>query len=448
MRRLSSLLVLAAIACSDSDPSSDTAADLAPETASDVLPDAAPDVASDTALDITPDSPDDTAPDVAIYPHALTPTPLVSTPFDTLAPLRVQPALAIGADHRLAMAWTGRDGDSLGIILALARLDGATADTVSPFIANTTATGTRNEPSLCALAGGGYALAWSVDLGNGGDNLQVAWRRFAPDLTPLDPADRIVVTDRPGNHWLAELACDPRGGFVLAGVRPGPPDSGFSAFFVRIAPDGTQGPAVSALPDPPGDPIGSSAFLPQLAVDPTGQVVLAWEQVGACASPPCADDTGLAFRRFPAAGSPSDLVYFRGASGRDASGSVVAVDPAGDALLGGILDNRLAFFLDSDGLAPLTLPGSATVTTSSAAVATGPNRFAVAYFAGTGSDVAVLYQRLDGTSFSPSSATLATGSFPLAYRPALAARDDLRVVAWTESLGQGSFTVRMAAFTD
>jgi hypothetical protein len=447
MRRLTSLLVLAAVACNNADASPDATSDAASDTTSDVTPDTTPD-APETALDVAPDTTNDAVPDVVTYPHTLTPSPLLTTPFDTLAPLRVQPTLAIGADQRLAMAWTGRDGDSLGIVLALARLDGATADTVTPFIANTTADGARNEPSLCALAGGGYALAWSVDLGNGADNLQVAWRRFAPDLTPLDPTDRIVVTDRPGNHWLAELACDPRGGFVLAGVRPGPPDSGFSAFFVRIASDGTQGPAVSALPDPPGDPTGSSAFLPQLAVDPTGQVVLAWEQVGACASPPCTDDTGLAFRRFPAAGSPSNLIYYRGATGRDASGSVVAVDPDGNALLGGILDNRLAFFLDSDALTPLTLPGSATVTTSSAAVSTGPGRFAVAYFAGTGSNVAVLYQRLDGTSFSPTPSTLATGSFPLAYRPALAARDDLRVVAWTESLGQGSFTVRLAAFTD
>ncbi len=446
MRRLSSLLVLAAVACDDADPSPHTTSDLAPDVASDTAPDT-PDT-PDTALDIAPDSTNDAVPDVGIYPHTLTPTPLLSTPFDTLAPLRVQPALAIGADQRLAMAWTGRDGDSLGIILALARLDGATAGTVPPFIANTTVDGARNEPSLCALADGGYALAWSVDLGNGADNLQVAWRRFAPDLTPLDPADRIVVTDRPGNHWLAELACDPRGGFVLAGVRPGRPSSGFSAFFVRIASDGTQGPAVSALPGPPGDPTGASAFLPQLAVDPTGQVVLAWEQVGACASPPCATDTGLVFRRFPAAGSPTDPVYFRGASGRDASGSVVAVDPAGVALLGGILDNRLAFFLDSDALTPLTLPGGAAVTTSSAAVATGPNRFAVVYFAGTGSNVAVTFQRLDATSFSSAPSTLATGSFPLAYRPALTARDDLRVVAWTESLGQGNFTIRLAAFTD
>ena len=431
MRRLASLFAFAAIACSDATS----------------IPDAVLDVTPDAAPDVTPDAAPDAAPDVTPYPHTLTRTPLFSTPFDTLAPLRVQPALALGEDQRLAMAWTGRDGDSLGIILALTRLDGAPADTVTPFIANTTASGTRNEPSLCALTGGGYALAWSVDLGNGGANLQLAWRRFAADLSPLDAADRIVETDRPGNHWLAELACDPRGGFVLAGVRPGPADSGFSAFFVRVAADGTQGPAVSALPDPPGDPTGSSAFLPQLAVDASGQVALAWEQVGACASPPCTDDTGLAFRRFPAVGIPSDLTYYRGASGRDASGAVVALDPDGTALLGGILDNRLAFYLD-DALTPLPLPGGATVTTASAAIATGPGRFAVAHFAGTGANVSILYQRVDGTTFSATPLTLATGSFPLAYRPALAARTELRVVAWTESLGQGSFTIRLAAFTE
>ena len=60
---------------------------------------------------------------------------------------------------------------------------------------------------------------------------------------PAAASETVVTTDRPGNHWLAEVACRPGGGFVIAGARSGPvEDMGFEVFFRKYDAAGNADP--------------------------------------------------------------------------------------------------------------------------------------------------------------------------------------------------------------
>lgn len=441
---ISTLLVSLAIstaACGDTASDTDIAdtdiadTDTAPDTA-DTAPDAADTDTADTA-DTTDSADTDTRAPLPSIASALRWSP-GDDPAE-LTPVLVQPALAFGTDHRLLVAWTGKRGDTLGIFAGLWEADDAHTAVATPRLVNTDATGLRNEPSACALAHGGYVIAWSVDLQNGTDNLRVAFRRFDATLAPLDPADVLVRTTAPEaspNHWLARVACGPEGGFAVAGVRPG--TVGFEVFVQRFDDDGSlDGPPIIPI----ARTVGGQAF-PHVGLS-TEALFVAWEDTAKAD----ADTTIAATRKVG-----ETLTHWPNvvaARGSDAVAAFVAVDPtSGHALIGGQVGGRVQPSLDLGAaeLIPTPLPESAqTATTSAAAAAYAASRFGVVWFRGSGNAVDVRYARLVDGTFSEAT-TVATGKFQMAYRPAIAARDGAVVLAWVESLGGGAYILKSAIF--
>ncbi len=370
---------------------------------------------------------------------------LVFTPLEQDVSVRVQPAVAWGVGAkgvgRLAMAWTGVAGEDLGIFVGAWDVDGAGArEVTAPTLVNEERQGIRNEPALCAQAdGSGFVAVWSVDTQSGdGENLQVAWRRIGSDGIALDARETVVTTDRPGNHWLAEVACRPGGGFVLAGVRAGAVGAGFSVFIQRYDSAGVAAGDALAVLD---SDVGGQAF-PVVAVGPGDATWVAWEDTVAADA-----DTVIALRMLLGVDSGERREVIAKA-GSDALGAVIAVHPVtGQALVGGVLDNRLrlALALDFGAPTPVALPDASGVTTSSAAVPIGVDGFALVWFKGTGTNVEVRHALMAGGTFDAAT-TVAKGSFPLAYRPALAVVPGFGAIAWTESLGSGKYAVRVGLY--
>ncbi|PKN58822.1 MAG: hypothetical protein CVU56_03925 [Deltaproteobacteria bacterium HGW-Deltaproteobacteria-14] len=397
---------------------------------------------SDADADAAPDAVDTLASDTASPAWAVPPLvdPAIVTPAG--AQLSVQPTLAIGADRSVLVAWTGQVGDKLVIYRALRWPDGTEA--ADPIQVNTDPRGVHNEPAACALSGGGYVIAWSVDTKevapDGGGNLEVHFRRYFADARPQDGADVNVATGVAGNHWLADVACDADGGFVIAGVRPGDAP-GFSVFFQRYDAEGAVvGAATTALPSA----TASQAF-PAVAVDATGAVIASWEDAADSAA-----DTRVVLRRFSADGAPSEVLGVAAAPGVDASGAAVAADPrtpsfAVAANLGTTIQLSVLADIDSTP-APVSGPDLATAKTYQPALAAlGDDRFAAVWFTGSGAAVSARLGTFGAAGFD-GDATLATGSFPLAYRPAVAYGRGVLAAAWTESLGGGQYAVRVAVF--
>ena len=147
------------------------------------------------------------------YPSA---RPLRNPRSHPIEPLAIQPSLAWGRDGALGMAWCGMTEDNLGIWFGLWSHEGAVLS--EPYILATATEGLQNEPATCALAGGGYAVAWSVDSQQQPTNLQVRFRIVGEDGQPVLAEDVRIGTDAQGNHWLAEIACSPNGGFTVVGT--------------------------------------------------------------------------------------------------------------------------------------------------------------------------------------------------------------------------------------
>lgn len=101
-----------------------------------------------------------------------------------------QPALAV-VDDQVIIAWQGRnnrlDGSGSGIIARRLDLDGAPLG--PEFRINETTASNQRDPSIAALAGGGFVVAWA---GTGvGDDSGIFVREFNADGTP-DGAERRV----------------------------------------------------------------------------------------------------------------------------------------------------------------------------------------------------------------------------------------------------------------
>jgi len=133
----------------------------------------------------------------------------------------------------------------------------------------------------------------------------------------------------------------------------------------------------------------------------------------------------------------------------DASGSAVAVDPNSGAYLiaggtsTGLLVRKYAGDQETNQVALVD-----TGLTASAAIApVGGDAFALMYFKSAGSQVSVRvgYVNDAGTMTSPAN-MLATGKFPMAYRPAVAYGAGMLAAAWTESKGNSVYRVSARVF--
>ena len=371
-------------------------------------------------------------------PPPLSDPVVLDLPGDDIA---IQPGVALGPAGEIALTWTGPDDDgSLGIHFQL--LDTAGEPLGEAASLHTGVAGGQNEPSICALAGGGYVVAWSSDVaaspGPDGASLQVVFRRVGADGVALDAAERRVLTEIPGNHWLARVACEGGGGFVVAGVRPDP-DGTFGAFAWRF--------------DAAGEPAGDAMTLHTAAsgdqVYPfvgagAGTFVAAWEDSAHAGD----GATRIVARRW-SDGALGAQVVAHGAAGTPATLTAVAVDAwSGAALVAGVLaqsELQLAW-LAAGGAAPAPIalgPDAGTPTYHPALASLGGDRYLAAWQAGVGAGAGVRVGRVGPVFLEDGPLVLEEAGVP-GYRPAVAARGGRAVVAWTVKSEQTQFALRLA----
>jgi len=115
---------------------------------------------------------------------------------------------------------------------------------VEPFLVQADPAGNDIDPTL-ARSGDTLLIAWMTDDGTGGtDNLQIRYRTFTTDGSPVMPSDGRLETRRSGepitdNHSGVELGVLPDGRFIAAGGRAVPEAMRFQAYAQIIGVDGT-----------------------------------------------------------------------------------------------------------------------------------------------------------------------------------------------------------------
>jgi len=187
--------------------------------------DSALDAASDGALDATPDAgPQDcmslltVGVDLPIAPDA---------PDTQIHPFAVFDGLGVWVAFSLPETSGGTGFDTWAARLAC---DGSFL--VAPFLVNTTATAPNDVDPVVGLSGDQVLITWNADTGMAPANLQLGYRAFAVDGTPLGDDQRLTLAGGdPYTQNVLLSAIEPDGdGFRLAGIRGVEATGTFQAF--------------------------------------------------------------------------------------------------------------------------------------------------------------------------------------------------------------------------
>ena len=187
--------------------------------------DSALDAASDGALDATPGAgPQDCMSlltlgvDLPIAPDA---------PDTQIHPFAVFDGLGVWVAFSLPETSGGTGFDTWAARLAC---DGSFL--VAPFLVNTTATAPNDVDPVVGLSGDQVLITWNADTGMAPANLQLGYRAFAVDGTPLGDDQRLTLAGGdPYTQNVLLSAIEPDGdGFRLAGIRGVEATGTFQAF--------------------------------------------------------------------------------------------------------------------------------------------------------------------------------------------------------------------------
>ena len=154
-----------------------------------------PDALADAEADATRDlAAPDAEPDATPPPQFALPRFDMRSVIDLNAAIgwAIQPSVALGVTTGFGLAWCGMSDEDLGIWFGTWTNDGSIER--EPYLLSTANEGIQNEPRACALAGGGYAVTWSMDSRMEPTNLQVRYRLIGADGQPVGQSSSGSIT--------------------------------------------------------------------------------------------------------------------------------------------------------------------------------------------------------------------------------------------------------------
>jgi len=192
----------------------------------------------------------------------------------TMANDQAQPAISALPGGGFVIVWAsyGQDGSSDGVFAQRYAADGTLIG--GEFQVNTYATLRQAEPTVAALADGGFVVIWT-STGQDGSGYGVFAQRYAADGTPIG-GEFQVNTYTSSDQYLPTVA--------------GLPDGGFIVIWQSIGQDGSDSGVYAQLYDPNGSRVGgefqvntytaSSQFEPAVAALADGGFVISWTSLG------------------------------------------------------------------------------------------------------------------------------------------------------------------------
>lgn len=197
---------------------------------------------------------------------------------DTAAGVQHSAQVAANATGRFVVVWGGRgSGDKSGVFFTLYNTDGSRVADASEIRVNETVGGEQAYPAVAMNSDGSFAVAWS---GVGvGDESGVFLRRFNADGTA--DGDELLVNTTTDNHQMRpSLAYQTDGTLVVAWQSLGQDGSGWGVYSQRFTADGDPDGAETRLTTS----TDGNQMRVHLAANPTGGIVVAWEDRGFTAS--------------------------------------------------------------------------------------------------------------------------------------------------------------------
>ena len=205
-----------------------------------------------------------------------------------------QPSIAALADGGFIVTWmdSAQDGSGWGIYAQRYAADGTPSG--GEFRVNTTTSNEQSQPSITALAGGGFVVSWTSN-GQDGSGWGIYAQSYAANGSPSGNEFRVNSTTydtqyQPSSTGLAD------GGFVLTWESYGQDGSGWGIYAQRYAADGTPSGSEFQV----NTTTSSDQSQPSITALADGGFVVAWRSAGQDGS-----GWGIYAQRYAADGTPS-----------------------------------------------------------------------------------------------------------------------------------------------
>ena len=346
----------------------------------------------------------------------------------------VQPALALSTSGEPLVVFTATPGEE-GDLTIYASMAGRPAISLRDE-----PQGQRNEPSVCRLNGGGFALAWSYDGQAYGETLGIEGALLDSDGALIKSF--AVSTEVAGNHWLGHVGCDPDGGFTIVGSRTDTDDTTFGIFAQRYDAEGEPlGAAFGINPTPEGTQVQ-----PVVGLTPGGRGVVVYEDA------PVDESYRLSARAIGPEGATGEVFTLLSFDGVDCLKPAVAVSPSGALAYTGTLGVQVHVLGAPSSESPQ--PSSTWLTTTGSqgmpaiTFLEDESILALAMVENlTGAGDPAIKVSLLGDGLSPDESSVLLGDDPQLppYPPAIAYGGGVLSVAWTQRTEEG-FEIHLSQF--
>ena len=139
--------------------------------------------------------------------------------------------VAADSDGDFVVLWTsvGQDGSIHGVFGQ--RYEGSSGLPLGPeFRVNTYTTNAQNQPTVAFDTSGAFVVAWTSGVGQDGSSAGVFGQRYDSSGAPLG-AEFQINTFTPNAQYLAAVASDAAGNFVVVWTSPNPNDGSSNGVF-------------------------------------------------------------------------------------------------------------------------------------------------------------------------------------------------------------------------
>ncbi|VAV87222.1 hypothetical protein MNBD_ALPHA06-2140 [hydrothermal vent metagenome] len=224
----------------------------------------------------------------------------------TISDRQSQPSVAALTGGGFVVAWTDRSqsgGDILEDAIRAQRFDATGTKQGAEFLVNTTTPGDQTAPIIAGLLNGGFIIAWT-DNGDASGGAIRAQRYNAIGVT--QGIEFLVNTTNTGFQATPKAVALTGGGFVIAWIdlsQTGGDTSDFAIRAQRYNNAGTtQGPEFLVNTTTAGNQVS-----PDVAALNNGGFVIAWEDLGQTSSDP--DGDAVLAQRYTATGVPQGVEF-------------------------------------------------------------------------------------------------------------------------------------------
>jgi hypothetical protein len=228
--------------------------------------------------------------------------------------------VAMDADGDFVITWTSYDQDGSGQNVYAQRYNAEGVPQGGEFRVNTIAAGDQRYSRVAMTASGDFVIAWA---GPDDDQRGIYRRRFSADGTPKDQVEQRANTEQTGDQFWPAVAVDATGDFVVAWASEGEDLSSWGIFQRRYNAAGVPQDIARQV----NTITAGEQNWPTVAMDAAGNYVITWSGVR-----PGASDFDVYARRYNAAGVSPDQQEFpiNTTTANDQKYSSVVMDPDGD----------------------------------------------------------------------------------------------------------------------